>query len=81
MSVLKVFDDTRGFGRCRSCDAPITWFELVSGKRHPFNGPDLPVYLQTEHEPSTHRLIGHVDSAESHFATCPDADTFRRRRP
>jgi len=76
--VLKVYDDTRGVGRCRSCDAVITWFELTSGKRHPFNGRD-PVYLQTESESATARLIGHLDAKDSHFTTCPQSAVWRRR--
>lgn len=76
---LKVWDDTRGHGRCRSCDAPIWWFELTSGKRHPFVGKEPPVYLKTEHEPETHRLIGYIDAAESHFANCPQAKSWSRK--
>jgi hypothetical protein len=78
--ILKVLDDTKGHGTCRSCEAPIVWFELTSGKKHPFDGD--PVYVLTEHEKSTRRLIGHVDTSvtPSHFATCPDAAKFRRRK-
>jgi hypothetical protein len=74
---LKVYDDSKGGGACRSCHAPITWFELTSGKRHPVNGRE-PAYLRTAHEPGTHRLIGEIDGAESHFATCPDAKSWSR---
>jgi hypothetical protein len=77
MKTLRVFDDSKGHGICRSCDAPITWFELVSGKRHPFDGD--PVYVQTEHDQATHRLIGQIDQAESHFATCPQAKSWSRK--
>lgn len=79
MAVLKVWDDTRGFGHCRSCRAGIWWYELVSGKKHPFDGREPPVYLQTEQEIETRRLIGHIDSADSHFATCPQGKTWSRR--
>jgi hypothetical protein len=76
MATLKVLDDTRGGGTCRSCGASIVWFELVSGKRHPFEAD--PVYLRTTHD-EAHRLIGEIDAAESHFAHCPDANEWRRR--
>ena len=77
MSMLAVYDDTKGRGECRSCHAPLTWFELKSGKRHPFDGE--PVYVRTEHEPATMRLVGWIDTASSHFATCPDAAKHRRK--
>lgn len=79
MAILKVFDDTRNIGVCRSCQAQVTWCELTSGKRMPFDGH--PTYVKTEHEPETRRLVGHIDSTinQSHFATCPDADRWRRR--
>ena len=78
MAILKVWDDTRGGGRCRSCEAPITWFQLTSGKRMPFNGE--PTYVKTETDPATRRLIGHIDSSvdTSHFASCPESAQWRR---
>lgn len=74
--VLKVLDDTKGGGECRSCHAAITWFELVSGKRHPFDGE--PVYLKTETNDDG-RLVGHIDRSESHFATCPQSKDWSRK--
>lgn len=76
MRTLRVYDDSKGAGECRSCHAKISWFELVSGKRHPFDGD--PVYVQTEHDAGM-RLIGHIDQAESHFATCPQAKSWSRK--
>lgn len=95
MPILKVFDDTKGRGQCRSCEAPIWWFELVpTGKKHPFDAAPPahgrqagrtvpeggPVYVRTEHEAGTHRLIGHIDTevSPSHFASCPQAGQWRR---
>lgn len=77
MSVLKVYDDTKGYGECRSCHAPLTWFELTSGKRHPFDG--MPAYLTTAHEAETHRLIGELDASASHFVSCPQSKQWSRR--
>ncbi len=78
MSEMRVYDDTRGTARCRSCDAAITWFELTSGKSHPFDGE--PVYVRTEHD-DDRRIVGVIDTSvsSSHFATCPDAKDWRRR--
>lgn len=78
MATFDVLDDTRGGGACRSCHAPITWFVLAkSGKRMPFDG-DV-VYVRTRHEDG--RLVGVVDGSinPSHFATCAQADSWRRR--
>jgi len=79
MALLKALDDTKGAGRCKSCHAPIWWFELVSGKRHPFDaqpGGEPPVYLKTEHN-EERRLVGHIDASVSHFATCPEGRLWK----
>lgn len=78
MALMKVLDDTKGHGTCKSCGSAIVWFELASGKRHPFDGE--PVYVATEHD-AQDRLVGSVDmsATQSHFATCPDAAKWRRK--
>jgi hypothetical protein len=75
--ILKVYDDTVGFGECRSCGAKIVWAQLASGRRHPFDRK--PVYVKTEHD-EARRLLGHVDTdvTSSHFATCPQAKDWKR---
>lgn len=74
---IAVYADTRGPGTCRGCGARMTWAEVVaSGKRMCFTGD--PVALRTEHG-ADHRLIEHLDFAENHWATCPEAPSFRRR--
>jgi hypothetical protein len=78
---LKAFDDTFGSPTaCRTCGASIIWAELVSGKRHPFNAPrgERPVYLRTS-QSDDRRLLGHIEAADSHFATCPDAKSWSKR--
>lgn len=77
LRVLRVFVDTKGPGSCRSCHAAITWYELVSGKRHPFAGD--PVLLQTEHD-EARRLIGSIDQADSHFVDCPQGPSWSRKK-
>jgi hypothetical protein len=76
MPVIRVFDDTRGKGRCRSCDTPITWFRTVAGKAVPMDGHE-PVPVQSEHNEDM-RLVSVFDSADTHWATCPDAKTWKR---
>src|SRR5262245_16187809 len=80
MSILRIYQDTRGPGTCRSCGAPIEWAQLTTGKRMPFDPPI--VVLQTEGNLIMGlRVIEHIDSTItiSHFATCPHAKEWRRR--
>ena len=77
MAILRAYDDTKGRGSCRSCGADITWLELVSGKRMPFDGE--PAYVRTVQVGG--RLVGEIDSTVSlsHFATCPQAKDWRKK--
>ena len=78
MPTTFILADTRGHGRCRSCQAPIVWAQVArSGKKMPFNPPL--VALTTKHD-EAHRLLEEVDLGESHFASCPDAQQHRRPR-
>jgi hypothetical protein len=81
MPILQIFQDSRGKGSCRSCGAPIEWAELVaSGKRMPFDAPI--VALKTHGNTlGGARIVEDVDTTVtlSHFATCPNAKTWRRR--
>lgn len=76
--LLKLWQDTRAPGHCRSCGAAIVWAELVTGKRMPFDRI-APVRAQ----PSLvgGRIIEEVETetSPSHFSSCPDAKEWRRR--
>jgi hypothetical protein len=73
---IDVYSDTRQAGRCKGCDADLTFAEVVkSGKRMPFNG--VPVALLTRHD-EAHRLIETLDLNDNHWASCPNAGDFRR---
>lgn len=80
--ILKIYQDSKGPGRCRTCGASITWAELTSGKRHPFDGEIVVLRTQGSILEGDGRVIEEVDLSvtSSHFATCPDADQHRRRR-
>ena len=52
-------------GTCRSCGALIAWYV------HPTSGKNMPLDVATTKD----------GRAESHYAHCPDAATFRRKRP
>lgn len=54
---------------CRGCQAPILWVTTPTGRRIPLDPqPVLALVGQ-----------GHVLGRVSHFATCPKANSFRRR--
>lgn len=77
MLAVKVATRNAG-GQCRSCGADITWYRLTSEKLHPFNGdPTVDVQRNLLGEPEP---VGYLSSAVSHFASCPDAATWRRAR-
>lgn len=81
MAILRIYQDTKGLGTCRSCGAPVEWAELTSGKRMPFNPPIVAVRTQSGLLEGDSRVVEHVDTTitTSHFATCPDAKDWRRR--
>jgi hypothetical protein len=82
MPLISVYEDSvsKHTSPCRSCQAPITWAETLAGKRMPFDGEIVAV--RTERERATARAILVIDTAvtTSHFATCPDASTWRGRK-
>jgi fructose 1,6-bisphosphatase len=80
VAILRIFQDTRRLGTCRSCGAPIEWAALVSGSRMPFDAPIVVVRAQDEFLAGG-RTIEDVDTTTtvSHFATCPQATQWRRR--
>jgi hypothetical protein len=78
--------------RCRSCNAPITW-AIVEGSQAamPLDAQTHPkgnVYLTHNRDGTpVARVLTDEERAEypgdlhlSHFATCPHADDWRRRR-
>ena len=72
---FKVFDDTRGYGTCRSCGAKLVWYETLAKRRMPLERDAVAV--QSEHVDG--RLVLHFAAEDSHFVQCPDAARFRRR--
>lgn len=80
MRTIEIYADTRGKSQCRSCSARIEWAEVVaSGKRMPFDDEIVAVSSRLD---TAHRLIETVDLevTTSHFATCPDAQKWRKAR-
>jgi len=79
--------------QCRSCKAPIIWATTTNGKRMTINAAPVDagnirlVYRRGDNTPIAHvvakaeRVNYGTDQAwyTSHFASCPDADTWRKR--
>jgi hypothetical protein len=73
---------------CRSCGAPVKWCKTETGKRIPMNPTPDPdgIWLiwPTLHTPTIMRPTAQtpheVARYTSHFATCPEASTWRRAR-
>jgi hypothetical protein len=75
MKALVIERESRHLGTCRSCGARIEWATLAgSGKRMPFNPPIVLEGTLVDGQTAA------VDMTQttSHFATCPEADTWRR---
>jgi hypothetical protein len=76
--LLLVLAQSRFSAACKSCGQPMTMAQLVgSGKWMPFDAD--PVAIRTSLDPQTNKLIEHLDAADVHFRTCPNAATHRRR--
>jgi hypothetical protein len=81
MTAVLIFAGSQQRGHCRSCNAPIDWaIAFKTGARIPFNPPIvlLPTLPLDGDDPKVVR----VDMAQttSHFATCPQAEAWRKRR-
>lgn len=58
---------------CRGCGAQIVWFRTRNGKRMPVDEETTqPTDAEHQLDLSRHR---------SHWATCPDAEKFRKVKP
>jgi hypothetical protein len=76
---IEIYQASRGRTTCRgaSCGAPIEWAEVVnSGKRLCFDAPITPLRTFPDERG---RLVDVVDLSRSHWATCPDTKSFRRK--
>ena len=78
MKPIAIVNEARFLGRCRSCGDVIEWATVAkSGRKIPYN---LPIVLVAALDLSA--AVVHIDPARStpHFATCPQAAAWRRRR-
>jgi hypothetical protein len=80
--------DLRRIDKCKACDAPIVWAKTPNGKVIPIDAepsPDGNVVLFAG--PGSGELLAFFRNVKgahrlhkSHFATCPNADRFRKWR-
>ena len=82
LAEIQIFADTRNRSTCRSCGAHIEWAETIAGKRMPFDAPIVAVRTIAKWEHESGRTVEIVEStvSKSHFATCPDAGQWRKKR-
>lgn len=79
--------------KCRSCTAAIIWAETVKGKRMtvdaaPADGGNIRLEYRRGDVPPLAHVVPKVERGNygdeswytSHFATCPQADEWRRPR-
>lgn len=76
--------------KCKSCGAEIKWILTQSGKKMPVDAKPVPYRADPGGSLSLVTMTGRVERGVldldsdrqgyvSHFATCPAADSFRRR--
>jgi hypothetical protein len=72
--------------RCRSCQAPIIWAVTAEGRKMPVDAAphqDGRLVLSWKEDGWQVRVAPHGGSLTQrhrpHFATCPDADSWRKR--
>ena len=63
--------------KCKGCGAEIIWTKTANGKVTPIDAKKKKFYINlSTNKFSTQALEGH----ESHWATCPMAKDFKRRK-
>ena len=77
------------YGKCRACGARILWLKTTKGKNMPVDpgvirfhaagGPETFVTVNGKVERGARSTTGAELGYISHFATCPEADRFRKK--
>jgi hypothetical protein len=70
---------SREVSACKACGAAIVWAVTSNGRRMPVDADPIPgpnVRLNADGTCDVFGLLHH-----SHFATCPNADRFRKAKP
>ena len=79
------------YSTCRACGARILWLKTTKGKNipcdpgvirfHAAGGPETFVTVDGKVERGQRQKDGAAWGYISHFATCPQADRFRKKAP
>lgn len=72
-------DPRPGYARCKGCGKEILWAVDAQGTRHPLDTTPPTYVIVGAHKDGTPMVVrssGYV----SHFATCPQANEFSRRK-
>lgn len=77
--VVVVLVDSQSTGICRSCKARIVWYRTVGGKMMPFDGAPALTNVRRDQTSVDAPWVGEAPRHLVHWATCPDADSFRKR--
>lgn len=72
---VRLYEDSKGSGVCRGCDAPLDWYDTLKGKKMPMNAGATP--LKSENEPGTGRVIAYFAADDAHWDSCPARDRFK----
>jgi len=76
--LIRVFEDAVTAGHCKECRAALEFYPTLNGHVMPMNAGSVP--RKSIRDEASGRVIVFMSSDESHFATCPQAEAFRRRR-
>jgi hypothetical protein len=80
---IRVWGKSRGVGRCKGCGAGLQWFRTIATDRAlPFESRAVPIGLERvdPHGEPYADVVFVMAAADNHWAHCPAADRFRRRR-
>src|SRR5262245_39273779 len=77
IEVIRLHPPELGTCRAPDCHRAIEWVVTMKGRRMPV---DHPLRVEREHLRDDGTLITIIESASSHFVTCPAASTFQRSR-
>jgi hypothetical protein len=76
-TLIRLFEDSSKLGVCRGCGAAIAWFDTLAGKKMPMNAGAVAVRRETDRH--SDRDFAFFSSADSHWNTCPDIASFKKK--
>jgi len=65
---------------CKGCGQSIIWIKTIAGKNHPVNAMPKKLWIDGDDIGLPGGGWSVEKCYESHFATCPAADKFRKDR-